>query len=191
MKKIILTCLIALLAFPVFADDAPSYKKALKKFHRHGEQFNFSTFHDNITWDVIYKSAEFREAMAYKYAKDYRLNDAELQSRLADEQRAALKGPEFIVLFYTYGKTWNDLAAVDSVWKIRLEGDGKQFDPIGIQEFKPTAIDTVMYPYYDPWIKSYSVLFSPEAYSILEGKFSLSVFGARGKNTLRWNLSPQ
>ncbi len=188
MKKIILSLLLCFVTLSAFADDVPSFKKVLKKYHRHGEHFNFSTFHDNITWDVVYKSAEFREAAAYKYAKDYRLSDSELKAKLIEEEQAALKGPEFIVLVYTYSKSWNNFDAPDSVWKLRLEGEGKQFDPVSIQEFKPTPLDTSLYPYYDPWIKSYSVLFPVEAYAVLNEQFTLSAFGVKGKNTLRWKL---
>lgn len=188
MKKIILSLLLCFMALSATAADVPSFKKALKKYHRHGAQFNFSTFHDNITWDVIYKSAEFREAAAYKYAKDYRLSDSELQAKLVDEEQAALKGPEFIVLVFTYSKAWNNFDAPDSVWKLRLEAEGKQFDPVSIVAFKPTPLETSLYPFFDPWTKAYSVLFPTEAYAVLNEQFSLSAFGAKGKSTLRWKI---
>jgi len=189
MKKLFFSFLMILWASSAAWAEPLSFKKALKKYHRHGENFNASTFHDNITWDAIYKSPEFREASAYKYAKDYRLSDEELKSRLWNESQEAAKGPEFILLVYTYSKAWNDLDSKQSVWKLRLEGEGKQFEPLSITAFKPTPLDTSMYPFFDPWTKAYSVLFPLEAYEVLDGDFSLAIFGAKGKSTLRWKAS--
>lgn len=187
IKKILsFLFLISFFSIPLSATEPLSFKKALKKYHRHGENFNPSTFHDNITWDAIYKSSQFREAATYKIAKDYRISDDELKSKLWDEEQEAAKGPEFILLVYTYSKTWNDLDSKESVWKLRLEGSGKQFDPESITPFKPTPLQTSLYPYIDPWTKCYSVLFPKEAYSILDGDFSLGIFGVKGKSTLRW-----
>ena len=185
-KKIFSILCLLLFSSLLFASEPLSFKKALKKYHRHGESFSFSTLFDNITWDVVYKSPEFREAATRKLAKDYRWTEDELKTKLWDEDHEAAKGPEFIAMVYTYHKTWNDLDVKDSIWKLRLEGDGKQFEAVSIVKIKPTPIDTSLYPFVDPWTKAYSVVFPQEAYSILDGNFSLSVFGVKGKNTLRW-----
>lgn len=186
MRKIFFILSLVFFAIPLFASEPLSFKKALQKYHRQGQNFNPSTFHDNISWHVIYKSSEFREAVAYKYAKDYRLSEEELKSRLWDEAQETAKGPEFILIVYTYSKSWNDLDSKESVWKLRLEGNNKQFDPLSITSFKPTPLETSMYPYMDPWTKAYSAIFPKEAESILAGDFSLSVFGVKGKSTLKW-----
>ncbi len=187
MKKIFsILFLLLFISAPLLAAEPISFKKALKKYHRFGQNFNPSTFHDNISWHVIYKSPEFREAFAYKYAKDYRLSAEELKSKLWDEEQEAAKGPEFILIVYTYSKSWNDLDSKDSVWKLRLEAGDKQFDPLSITSFKPTPLETSIYPYMDPWTKAYSVLFPKEADAALENDFSLSIFGVKGKSTLKW-----
>ncbi len=184
--KLLFTFLILFFTRSLFADDFLSFKQALKKYHRHGEAFSFETFHDNLAWDVVYRSLEFREAVSRKYAKDYRLSEEDLKSKLWEDGQEAAKGPEFIVVFYAYNKKWNDLEEKDSIWKMRLAGDGRSFDPVNIVKMKPTPLDQSFYPFMAPWTKTYSVLFPKEAYLALEGDFSLSLFGVKGKDTLRW-----
>ncbi len=191
MKKILkLFSIFLLLGFSLqaSASDA-SYNKILKKYHRRGEKFNFGIFHDTLLWDVVFKSAEFREAAMRKYAKDYQLSEEDLKAKLFEAEQDYEEGPEFQVILYTYDRKWNDLELKNSVWRVKLESGDQSFDPVKITKIKLDAINTAFYPYNDPWTMMYSVRFPREALTAVQNDFSLSIYGARGQNTLHWKIS--
>jgi len=191
MKRLlsIFICLLVLApSLRAWTDDL-SYRQALKKYHRHGEKYSWDTLHENIYWDVIYKSVEFREAYERKYAKDYKLGPEELQTRIQQAHTEAERGPEFFVIFTTYSKAWNDLDMKDSIWRLRLVVDDRMIEPVSIAKIKPTPLDASFYPFITPWARVYTVLFPAGALSSNSGDFKLSVFGVKGKQKLTWNLT--
>src|SRR5262245_56396245 len=190
MKKIFFL-LALLLLFPTGsrADDDLSFGQALKKYHRHGEFFNSQNLHASIVWDVVYKSDEFREAMARRYAKAYRLTEAELNARIAQEKEEARRGPEFMVVLYTYDRKWNDLAKPDTIWRVRLETGNESYEPVKVTEIKPTPLDQTFYPFMETWTHAYTVLFPSGSLSTDRQDFRLAIFGIKGHETLSWNFS--
>jgi hypothetical protein len=183
--------LALLLLFPAGgrADDDLSFRAALKKYHRHGEFFNNQNLHASIVWDVVYKSGEFREALARRYAKAYRLTDQELSARLLEEKEEARLGPEFMVILYTYDRKWNDLDKEDTIWRIRLAAGNESFEPVRITKLKPTPLDQTFYPFMETWTHAYLVLFPPGSLADDLQTFQLSLFGIKGHQTLTWNFS--
>lgn len=168
------------------AEEPLSFREALKKYHRHGEYFSAQSMHANIVWDAVYRSEEFREAQAKKYAQWYHLTDAELQSRLWEEREEARRGAQFIVVLYTYSPKWNDLDAQDSIWRLRLEMGSESYEPVSISKMKPSPLDLTYYPYGAPWSKMYSVWFAPEILASGVRDFRLTLYGAKGQQTLHF-----
>lgn len=172
-----------------FAVDPLSFKQALKKYHRHGEFFNRQNLHANIFWDVVYKDKEFREAMSRVYAEKYQLSESELQSRIWNEYQEAERGPEFVVILYTYDKKWNDLDSRESIWRLRLEREDQEYTPVSVVKVKPTPTDETFYPFSAPWTQMYVVLFPKGSLSGSPQNFKLTLYGLKGQNTLTWNLA--
>jgi hypothetical protein len=184
-----------LLFFGLFAWFLPakaeelSYSKVLKKYHRHGEKYSWDTLHENIFWDVIYQSMEFREAYERQYGKYYKLTPAEIATRIEEERQDAEAGDEFLVILNTYSKVWNDLDSKDSIWRLRLLVGNDSIAPESIKKIKPTPIDATFYPFILPWEKVYRVVFPRGSVPAENSDFRLSLYGVKGQETLTWNLS--
>ncbi|MFO1520359.1 MAG: hypothetical protein U1F57_11975 [bacterium] len=188
MKKIFLFFVCAaLLGLSGFSRaEELSFKKTLKKYHRHGEKYNWDTLHENIHWDVIHKTDEFRRAYEREYAKYYKLSPEELNTRTVQSLEEGEKGPEFLVILSTYSRKWNDLDSKDSIWRLRLENGGETYEPVSISLLKTNPIDATFYPYIYPWSKVYSVLFPKGAVTSSSSDYKLTLFGVKGQQTLHW-----
>lgn len=191
MNKILcyIFLIVSLLTSSVCLAQNLSYKQSLKKFHRHGEKYSWQTLHENIYWDAIFKSADFREAYEREYGKVYKLSPEEIQTHIQQAREEAEHGDEFLVILTTYSKVWNDLDAKESIWRLRLMLGGEQIEPTSITKIKPTPVDATLYPFLTPWAKVYTVVFPKGSVSSEHADFKLSLFGVKGQQTLTWNLS--
>ncbi|MBF0491460.1 MAG: hypothetical protein HQM15_01610 [Deltaproteobacteria bacterium] len=182
IKKIILILLLICSSHILFAKEL-SYEKALKKYHRVGEQYSPENFHALYRWEVLWMSPELREAQDKYLAQHYKDSAADLKARETKSEKIEHQYTEFLVFFYTYNKKWNDLDAPESLWQLRLEAAESHLKPSEIIKVKPTPLEESLYPYLAPWVKMYRVRF-PVSDSSSELK--LSLYGIKGEKELVW-----
>ncbi|MBL7686184.1 MAG: hypothetical protein JNK65_09165 [Deltaproteobacteria bacterium] len=185
MKKI-LCFLFLFFPFIGFAGEASHYKKMLKKYTRHGEDFNIQTMAANLVIDGLYLSDEFREAYAKRFAEIYRLNSNDTRLKVNEEIEKSKKGTQFLLSVFTYDKKWNELETDQSIWKLRLEFEGKSYTPLQVEKLKITPADTTFYPFLTPWSKLYLVTFDKNISLSDQSSFEMALFGVKGNRTLVW-----
>lgn len=162
------------------------YKKALKTWTRDDELFQRPDFYASMKWSVTYLSPSFVRAQNDELARIY--------NRLPSEKDAALRGAQsryggyeaFFVSFYGYDYKTADLAKKDSIWLLRLEVNGRRYEPVKIEPLsKPTPIDIDLYPYINTWARYYTVYF-PKVSGIRSGDVTLHIHGPDAEGALSW-----
>lgn len=179
---------LAFLIQPASADArAPSYKKTLKKWTRGAELYQRDDFHASLTWDVSWITNDLLEAQARKYGKVYEVDESVQQEKLAEWQAHHGGGAVFLVSFYSYERREKDLSRESSVWKLKLDANGRELTPVKIEKInRKDSLLKLFYPFVNLWTHQYYVYF-PEGSLSSSDKLMLSINGPTGKGKLYWN----
>lgn len=188
--QILSAFLIAVTAFapaPAFSGSPKkSYKKALKAWTHEDELYQREDFYASMKWTVTYLSPEFMAAQADMVSDIYDHSPTE-KARYVRQQRDRFGGYEaFFVSFYGYDYKTADLAKKDSIWRLRLEENGREVAPSKFEEIrKPTPFDIQLYPYINTWSRHYFVYF-PKAAGLRPGETKLKINGPYSRGELAW-----
>ena len=162
------------------------YHKVFKDWTQKQEVYQREDFYASMTWAATLLSPEFLTAQNNEIARIYRQTDAE-KTKSSDERIAKFANATvFFVSFYGYDYRTSNLAKKDSIWKLRLEVDGKRYDPVKFESMsKPTPIDGQLFPYINPWSYHYYVYFPNVA---LNGarQIKLTIDGPFSHGSLAW-----
>lgn len=187
-STIILFVLVAcFVAQPAKAGDRRSsrYNKSLKTWTRQDEVYQREDFHASLKWHATWLNQDFLAAWAREHAKIYDLDAADEEAFLLDLQNQYGGTDVFFVSFYSYSFRESDLAKRDAVWKLSLETDGQNAQPIKIEKLsKPTSYHKRIFNYIDTWSSCYFVSFAKKQTS--EDDLHLKINGPTGKGQLTW-----
>lgn len=175
---------------------ATDYEGVLKKWTR-DKQFTSVNVMDNVlSVTATYESWDFRWAYVVRYAEDYRLTVDQRHSLLERSLAEAREGHQFYVSLYAQRYKWNDLAAKEPAWIVRLiDDEGAETTPSEIESIrKPGAIELTYFPYTTAWRSAFRVKFprvradGRPTISTQARWFGLRFAGAQGYEELIWEL---
>lgn len=114
--------------------------------------------HRADVWSVRLTRA-VREERLRRVAAWQHWSQAELDAKLAAEREEAAKWDDFVILFYTADKKWNDLDATQSIWRLVFEMGGGDEVVGKAQSLERNATFEALYPMGGPFDVAYRVRF--------------------------------
>lgn len=84
---------------------------------------------------------------------------SELDAKLAAERAEAAKWDDFVVLLYTADRQWNDLDAVETIWRIVFDMGGGEVVPGKATAIPRDATFDQLFPMAGPFDTAYRVRF--------------------------------
>lgn len=146
---------------------------------------------------ATFHSPEFRRVFALAFPEIYGHGGNITRRELVNLTHDVEQYLTFFVSAYTADRKWNDLAKIDSIWRLNLEGTGGV--TVSPSEIIPVKIDAnlqAVYPYIGRFDKAYLVRFKLAdpmnrlVVSASSDHFYLNVVSALGKAHLKWLLEP-
>lgn len=162
------------------------YQKALKTWTRDDELYQRDDFYASMKWHATYLSSEF-QAVQNEFVVDvYGYSPTERAKFVRERQNRFGGYVAFFVSFYGYDYKTADLAAKDSIWRLRLDAGGREVAPAKFEEIKkPTPFDMQIYPYINTWSRHYFVYF-PKTSGLVSGEIKLKINGPNSRGELAW-----
>jgi hypothetical protein len=190
MKQIlsVLSCAVLVLFSPGAFAAAPksAYKKVVKTWTHEDELYQRDDFYASMKWHVTYLSSEFQAGQNEFVAAVYDYSPAEKAKFVRERQNRFGGYTAFFVSFYGYDYKTADLAAKDSIWRLRLDAGGREVAPVKFEEIKkPTPFDAQLYPYINTWSRHYFVFF-PRTSGLVPGEVKLKINGPNSRGELAW-----
>ena len=169
------------------------YEKVLARWTRSGRIFDH--FDTNLKVWATYFSWDFTSAYAVRYARMFRLPNAEALALKRKLMADKSKVNEFYLAVTTQELRWNDLDQEDSIWKLRLITDrGATVAPTNIERIVPVkAVHRALFPYTKTFYYAYVVRFPMTAsgHKVMVPSlrwFGLRFSGPKGTLTLQWKV---
>lgn len=162
------------------------YTKEVKGHTRTDELYQRSDFYASISWTATLLDETFLQVITDEVGRIYDYRPAEKNSYYQDNLKRYEEGTVFFLSFYAYEKNVVDLTQKYPTWKIRLEVDGKRYDPIRVQKIgKPDVLTALLFPYVKPWANHYYLYFPKLNLGESHG-VTLTVDGPNAHGKLVW-----
>lgn len=181
------------------AYEPSDYDKVLAHWTRTARLIALGELDGLLTVTATFQSWDFRWAHASRYARDYRLTEAETKELFETTLTESRQHHEFYVaLAGGENRRFMDLTKPTSAWVVRLIDDrGNEIAPEEIIHIrKPGPKERAYFPYTSPFRQVFRVRFpiATEAGPSIADDASvmgLSFSGPRGETTLSWALAPR
>ena len=173
----------------------PEYQQVFEDWTQ--EDRIYKGFDCKLIAAATYKAMPFRRAYTQEYAELYRLNPAEKDKFLKDQEDAAATYIEFIFAAYVPDNQWDDFQEEKSTWKIDLSIDGgARVAPVEIRKMeRNNVVLKHFFPYVTPWKSVYLLRFPPTRRDTGEALvedhsrlLTLSVSSILGAAEMTWEL---
>jgi len=174
---------------------ADDYKSVLRRWTREIRLHSLDEMDNVLTVTSTYQSWDFRWAYVTRYARDYRLTDAETEAMLSRSLDTSKEFHEFYVALYAQDPDYAELHEDEPVWIVRLIDDsGTETKPAHVEKIKdPGALEQSYYPYTSSFRTVYRLSFPKKGkkatpVSANAKWFGLRFSGVHGDKTVRWEL---
>ncbi len=141
--------------------------------------------------DVLWYKPELRRAFVAGLKEEGRISDEQAANMTDEISKKEGRELEFIVGFYTPDKSWNDLDAVHSMWRLALtRGGGEPMAPEKIEKLKMDKMqDAWLFPFITPWKSAYRVTFTKKGSFPGAHRYALRLSSVVGEGSLVWETS--
>jgi hypothetical protein len=178
---------------------ATDYDQVLRLWTRTEQLTNVNMMDNVLTATATYESWDFRWAYVVRYSEDYRLTVEQRRALLERSLTEFQDQHSFYLALYAQKYKWNDLAAKDPAWIVRLiDDEGNETAPTSIQTIKrPGAIELTYFPYTTPWRSAFRITFprkqrdGRDTISTASRWFGLRFAGAQGNQQLVWQIAAE
>lgn len=174
---------------------ANDYDEVLARWTREGRLIALSELDGLLAIAATFESWDFQSAYVSRYARDYRLSQAEKQALLESSLEATRQHHEFYIALSGENRRWVDLSQPSSAWVVRLVDDrGNETAPLEIVAIpKPGPSERTYFPYTSVWRYAFRARFpvtTPEGPTIAPDAslVGLKFSGPKGEKTLVWEL---
>ncbi|MBI3581472.1 MAG: hypothetical protein HY098_05265 [Nitrospinae bacterium] len=141
--------------------------------------------------DVLWYKPELRRAFVASLKEEGRINDEQAATMTDEISKKEGRELEFIVGFYTPDKSWNDLDAVHSMWRLALKGGGGE--PVAPERIEKLRVDKMqdawLFPFITPWKSAYRVTFARKGSLPGADRYALRLSSVVGEGSLVWEPS--
>ncbi len=141
--------------------------------------------------DVLWYKPELRKAFVASLKREGRISDEQAANMTDEISKNEGRELEFIVGFYTPDKSWNDLDAVHSMWRLALtRGGGEPVAPERIEKLSVDKMqDAWLFPFLTPWKSAYRVTFANKGSLPSADRYALRLSSVVGEGSMVWETS--
>lgn len=177
-----------ILPLPTSLAGGPSYKKELKKWTRHDEVYQREDLYASIHWTATLQSADFLRTKVEEIIRIYDYDPAKAREVRQAELEKFGRYVSFYVSFYGYQYQFSDLSQKRNGWKLTLDVDGRQYEPVRFEKLdtRLRPLYQKLYPYSTVWANHYYVYFPKPDDFDRASRVALSVRGPLANSTLLW-----
>jgi hypothetical protein len=175
---------------------ASDYDGVLRLWTRSAQLTSLDAMDNVLTVTATYESWDFRWAYTVRYSEDYRLTVDQRHALLERSLAESHEQHQFYVALQAEKYKWNDLAAEQPAWIVRLIDDtGIETAPSEIQTIRrPSAIELTYFPYTSPWRSAFRISFPrvrADGRPTIPGAarwFALRFAGPQGHQEIIWEV---
>ena len=184
MSLFILSCTSSLVNYSTFNLSESEYESRIENFSDHTQKYDgpYNLFEVSATLlnSTVIEAQSLRQATVFDWNQSK--YQTELQSRLENNKNKT----QVFVSFYSPDKKSGDLLRADTLWKITLKFDGKEF------QGKPKKLNLLpieiksLYPSFTRWSTGFMVTFDLPVVTFEKHPSELFITGPAGTAELKF-----